>query len=879
MNNQKPPKKDVSIFQEKTSRFKQKPSSIFKKIPRMEIKPSNNWRILKIGPSSKRIKKRKKMSDFATSRKYLDNLRRIEFDTNYHPVAIPFKPMEDKGNSNEPIIIEDEEDEESSDCESEHKKRLIDALYSLMQRVEQISLKSQRKPRESTLKDEQMQENKAEKENPREQNLPKDLEVVPSPQRPVSIESSTLNTNVLYEKPQIPQTNTENTLKEHFDQSDPIQNIPNPLAFENKFNALRTLLVSPIAPPKKRYKHYEPQTIVRKTTGGVPMDLSCSSHTVRPPNVLRSEIQFHQPSGSHENRIHTNLDINPHAPDYGEFSGGHSSFQQVYPLHVENNTKLTTQSTLSLESGSSQSAQKTQESSVVKILDPIIPVHNTNQNTSIETLTCPQHFQQFNEGPPTQSQNPLTQENLCNPEQHPQIVAKYIFQQFYSQNNASSANPGQNHLQSAFLQPHPFLLQQGNLNEHLNQNLQTEGYPPELLYWAQIGMGMWARENMTQVIPSAINHPILYPPYQVPFSDQDMQALQITPDVNIVEQNQSVIENTLDSVQLESVQNPTELNLLPENINELDSAPRTIDIPTETPTVTNDIEQNTEIRMDKPTTSQNSEGALNVSANPENFTEFIRELDDLLEQLKSSTKAINNQLNNRSLFNTSEIMDEVMNGVHGYCTQRDTNVSASRSQGATAANQRVKKREHRNTSVDSNNDICYDDDVMDEDYRTDTDEEDDSDRKPKRKRIRISFDLPPEYDPDDSRWCLKYRGEGLGVKEIMPNSNVYVNERQVMNCKRVAKTSNALATMLLVEIFSYNALIVCSLTGSKATSYQVEGDKVRPGLDKNARETLLAYVEQHEEEMKWPKVSRQRILDSLRFKLKRMREDALKFNE
>ncbi|KAI8422978.1 hypothetical protein MSG28_014068 [Choristoneura fumiferana] len=626
MNNQKPPKKDVSIFQEKTSRFKQKPSSIFKKIPRMEIKPSNNWRILKIGPSSKRIKKRKKMSDFATSRKYLDNLRRIEFDTNYHPVAIPFKPMEDKGNSNEPIIIEDEEDEESSDCESEHKKRLIDALYSLMQRVEQISLKSQRKPRESTLKDEQMQENKAEKENPREQNLPKDLEVVPSPQRPVSIESSTLNTNVLYEKPQIPQTNTENTLKEHFDQSDPIQNIPNPLAFENKFNALRTLL-----------------------------------------------------------------------------------------------------------------------------------------------------------------------------------------------------------------------------------NLQTEGYPPELLYWAQIGMGMWARENMTQVIPSAINHPILYPPYQVPFSDQDMQALQITPDVNIVEQNQSVIENTLDSVQLESVQNPTELNLLPENINELDSAPRTIDIPTETPTVTNDIEQNTEIRMDKPTTSQNSEGALNVSANPENFTEFIRELDDLLEQLKSSTKAINNQLNNRSLFNTSEIMDEVMNGVHGYCTQRDTNVSASRSQGATAANQRVKKREHRNTSVDSNNDICYDDDVMDEDYRTDTDEEDDSDRKPKRKRIRISFDLPPEYDPDDSRWCLKYRGEGLGVKEIMPNSNVYVNERQVMNCKRVAKTSNALATMLLVEIFSYNALIVCSLTGSKATSYQVEGDKVRPGLDKNARETLLAYVEQHEEEMKWPK--------------------------
>lgn len=839
----------------------------------MEIKPSNNWSILKIGPSSKRIKKRNKMSDVATSlstKKYLDNLRRIQYDTKYYPVVIPFNRMDDKGNSNKPNTIDDEEDEESSDCESERKKNIIDALYSIMRRVDQISQKTQ-------SNDQQMHENKVVKPNTTEQNLPKDCETVPSSQSLATPQCSTPNITSNYQKPQTPPTNTDKTPKEDIDRNVLNQTIPIPLASDDGFHELRTLLESPIGPPKKRYKHYIPEPIVRKTTGGVPMDLSYSTQNdanEKPLIVSSSETQSHQPSNSRENPVQTYLDINPQIPVRGEFSGGHStSIQQAYPTCAENNTKVAVTSTLNLKSESSLSAQITQEKCVVANLDPIIPGQNTNQNTLIDSQTCLQPSQQYNEIPP-HSQYPLIQGNMCNPESHPHIVA--IFRQFYSQNNPNNANTGQHYSQSSsFVQPHSYLPQQGNFNEHFI-NPQIQGYPPEILYWAQIGMEMWARGNMAPVIPPVVNQPVQYIPCQVP-SFEDQQPLQIAPDVDIEELNESVINNTLESHHLESDQNPTDQNILAETINELDSPPCMIDIPTETPTVTNYTERNHTIDSDQPKSTQNSESALNVTVNPGNIAAFVRELDDLLEKLKLSTKITNNQFISVSLFDNSEIMDKVMTGVHNYCTQRDTNDSASTSQGALVASRRVKKREHSNTSFDSSNDSWYDDDEKDQDYRIDSDEDNYNHKKTKRRRIKIMFDLPPEFDANDTRWSVKHRSKGLGIIEIKKNSNVYVNERQLNACKMIAKSSNALATKLLVEIFSYNALIVCSLTGGKATSYDVEDNKVRPGLDKNALETLLEYVEQHTKEVKWPEVSRQRILDSLRFKLKCIRAKARKF--
>lgn len=130
------------------------------------------------------------------------------------------------------------------------------------------------------------------------------------------------------------------------------------------------------------------------------------------------------------------------------------------------------------------------------------------------------------------------------------------------------------------------------------------------------------------------------------------------------------------------------------------------------------------------------------------------------------------------------------------------------------------------------------------------------------------FTLPPEYDPNDSRWTLKHREKKSGLVELLPQSQVYIDAIQLSNCNIMSQDSKILARMLLLEIFTKNALSVCSLTGKKANAFE---GPIRPGLDEHARTVLLNYVKKYAAEKNWADFDRQLVVNSIRNKMQEMR--------
>lgn len=134
-----------------------------------------------------------------------------------------------------------------------------------------------------------------------------------------------------------------------------------------------------------------------------------------------------------------------------------------------------------------------------------------------------------------------------------------------------------------------------------------------------------------------------------------------------------------------------------------------------------------------------------------------------------------------------------------------------------------------------------------------------------------SFILPSDYDPNDTRWTLKYQVPGPGIIELIPHSNIYIKVHRLAYCKRVARDCETLARMLLTEIFSISALSVCSLTGARAKAFDLDGSDVRPGLDEHARSVLLIFVEEYGIKNRWRVFDTQSILNSIRSKIQEIR--------
>nr|CCQ19212.1 conserved hypothetical BEN domain protein [Cotesia sesamiae Kitale bracovirus] len=137
---------------------------------------------------------------------------------------------------------------------------------------------------------------------------------------------------------------------------------------------------------------------------------------------------------------------------------------------------------------------------------------------------------------------------------------------------------------------------------------------------------------------------------------------------------------------------------------------------------------------------------------------------------------------------------------------------------------------------------------------------------------KVTFSLPAEYDPNDTKWTLKYRENKPGLVELIPQTGVYVKKKELKRCIRESNDCRTLARLLLTEVFSQNALSVCSWTGGKAKAFTSANIDVRPGLDANARMVLLSFIEEHGKKHGWNTSNTLAVMTTIRTKIKDIRD-------
>uniref|UniRef100_A0A2H1WFG1 SFRICE_014234 n=1 Tax=Spodoptera frugiperda TaxID=7108 RepID=A0A2H1WFG1_SPOFR len=154
-----------------------------------------------------------------------------------------------------------------------------------------------------------------------------------------------------------------------------------------------------------------------------------------------------------------------------------------------------------------------------------------------------------------------------------------------------------------------------------------------------------------------------------------------------------------------------------------------------------------------------------------------------------------------------------------------------------------------------------------EDKEEETEKEELQDGNPR------TVNLPPEYDRNDSRWTLKYKNYAPELTELVDNSRVYVNSKNLAAVVNKSQNPKQLARNLLEEVFSKNALYVCKLPQPTI----VVSDT--PELDSGAINAILDFVQKHTTRVNWQHVKRKIVKLSLRGKLsyahKKFKQNAL----
>ncbi|KAJ8718489.1 hypothetical protein PYW08_002726 [Mythimna loreyi] len=267
--------------------------------------------------------------------------------------------------------------------------------------------------------------------------------------------------------------------------------------------------------------------------------------------------------------------------------------------------------------------------------------------------------------------------------------------------------------------------------------------------------------------------------------------------------------------------------------------------------------------QERPSVTKNSSNSTDSLSNPQMMIDprmFYKELFTVLHNLHTVSANSYTLIDNlrRVIINNTETLKNVKQLI---VDSRSSNSDIPTTSPLTNTTVEVEMISEMNQSKQQQQQNEYDDCGDD-----DTDEVSKKRRSRKRK-----FVLPPEYDENDSRWTLKHHELAPGLVELMPHTSVYINSVALSQCKRLSKDCKSLARILLVEIFTKSALTICSLTGSRARAYDVEGATIRPGLDENARTVLLVYVEEYGREKGWITVDTQSIQNSLRNKMQEFR--------
>uniref|UniRef100_A0A2A4K9J5 BEN domain-containing protein n=1 Tax=Heliothis virescens TaxID=7102 RepID=A0A2A4K9J5_HELVI len=201
----------------------------------------------------------------------------------------------------------------------------------------------------------------------------------------------------------------------------------------------------------------------------------------------------------------------------------------------------------------------------------------------------------------------------------------------------------------------------------------------------------------------------------------------------------------------------------------------------------------------------------------------------------------------------SLMTDEVYNQCNNFCTEFNESYQKTMSILDNAANyfQQVIKEHERSAKVSKQ-----------------------KSRDCKKRRKNISETEPQLLDTSrcNTKWTLKHPEPGPGLVELVPHTGVYVNEEVLIESRETFQDATKFARALLEDIFTQEALHVCSFTGSfpkRGKKCNLQG---RPGLDVNARETLISYAKEYgtEKNMRYADVVS--ITNSIKNKLQKYRQ-------
>lgn len=146
--------------------------------------------------------------------------------------------------------------------------------------------------------------------------------------------------------------------------------------------------------------------------------------------------------------------------------------------------------------------------------------------------------------------------------------------------------------------------------------------------------------------------------------------------------------------------------------------------------------------------------------------------------------------------------------------------------------------------------------------------------KDDRERFKNTSESQPPFDASsystgDTKWTILYPGPCPGLVELMPHTGVYVSKEGLIKCQKTNQDATKLARALLEEIFKVEALFVCSFTGSVPKRGSKNNLEARPGLDVNARDTLVRYAEEYGYEMNMGYLDVVSIINSIKNQLQK----------
>ncbi|PZC77780.1 hypothetical protein B5X24_HaOG202970 [Helicoverpa armigera] len=146
--------------------------------------------------------------------------------------------------------------------------------------------------------------------------------------------------------------------------------------------------------------------------------------------------------------------------------------------------------------------------------------------------------------------------------------------------------------------------------------------------------------------------------------------------------------------------------------------------------------------------------------------------------------------------------------------------------------------------------------------------------KDDRERFKNTSESQPPFDASrystgDTKWTILYPGPCPGLVELMPHTGVYVSKEGLIKCQNTNQDATKLARALLEEIFKMEALFVCSFTGSVPKRGSKNNLEARPGLDVNARDTLVRYAEEYGYEMNLGYLDVVSIINSIKNQLQK----------